>query len=182
MQQPTVLHHWSFSDTMHTNRIRSVTHMWLLIVLSVSLFIIAYLGWRLICPLPLSPRKRLFLWLLLAVIIIGQRMTWFVRINGHNPAILDAVDWIGFVTLGFVSFVILMLLARDGLLILRWFLRLFRRVQPDQRKIFFKTQRPTTRRAGVSLSTPPMRPLSPRPYRSPPTPSTRPGACRTSCA
>ncbi len=126
--------------------------MWLLIVLSVSLFIIAYLGWRLICPLPLSPRKRLFLWLLLAVIIIGQRMTWFVRINGHNPAILDAVDWIGFVTLGFVSFVILMLLARDGLLILRWFLRLFRRVQPDQRKIFFKTHDPSRRRFLVNAA------------------------------
>lgn len=126
--------------------------MWLLIVLSVSLFIIGYLGWRLISPLPLSPGKRLFLWLLLAAIIIGQRATWFIRINGHNAAILDAIDWVGFVTLGFVSFAILMLLARDGLLVLRWFLGLFKRVRPDQRKIFFKSHDPGRRKFLINAS------------------------------
>ncbi|WP_147820645.1 metallophosphoesterase [Salidesulfovibrio onnuriiensis] len=126
--------------------------MWLLIVLSVSACIIGYLGWRIISPLPLSPRKRLLLWLLLAAVILGQRVTWFIRANGHNPALLDAVDWVGFVTLGFISFVIVLSLARDGLLLLRWFLGLFRRVRPNQRKIFFKGPDPSRRRFLVNVS------------------------------
>lgn len=120
--------------------------MWLLIVLSISFFIIGYLGWRLILPLHISPKKRLAAWLLLAAAIIGQRLTWFFRFNGHNPAILDVIDWIGFITLGFISFVILLLLARDALLLLGWIARKCKPVRPNQRKIFFKRHDPERRR------------------------------------
>lgn len=126
--------------------------MWLLVTLSVSVFLTAYLGWRIILPISTSLKRRLLAWLLLGVVLVGQRIVWMARRNGMDPNLLDPLDWFGFITLGFISFIIVFLVARDAVILTRRFVRMFKKKDPSQRKIFFKHVDPQRRRFLINAS------------------------------
>lgn len=88
---------------------------WAVIVMTVTTLIVLYLGWRLISPLPVGPKRKIVLWLALAVLLFGHRLTWFLNRSGSVVECLtcDSIDWVGFSFLGFVSILIVMMLARD---------------------------------------------------------------------
>lgn len=87
--------------------------IWLLIVLSVASMLTWYLGWRLINPAPLSRGRKLLAWLLVGVLLFGQRLTWFIRRDGLQGTLSTYFDWVGFVFLGLVSILVIMMLMRD---------------------------------------------------------------------
>ena len=88
---------------------------WALIVMTVTTLIVLYLGWRLISPLPVGPKRKITLWLFLAVMLYGHRVTWFLHRSGgkYECMTCDSIDWVGFTFLGFISILIILMLIRD---------------------------------------------------------------------
>lgn len=72
-----------------------------------------YLGWRLVNPAPLSRSRKLLAWATIALLLLGQRLTWFIRRDGMQGTLSSAMDWVGFVFLGLVSILVIMMLLRD---------------------------------------------------------------------
>ncbi|WP_018125486.1 metallophosphoesterase [Desulfovibrio oxyclinae] len=123
---------------------------WLVTVVSVAVFITAYLGLRVIRPLPFSAWTKRLLFLLVALLVIGQRFTWVFRFNGYHHELIDGLDLAGYTFLGFVSSFMMMLLARDLLFIV---LRIINYLRPkDTRRIFFKEKQRNTRRAWLNAT------------------------------
>lgn len=87
--------------------------MWLVIVLTVATLLTLYLGLRLINPTHMSRKRKLAAWALVALLLFGQRLTWFLRRDGAEGLLYNAIDWVGFVFLGFVSILIIFMLFRD---------------------------------------------------------------------
>lgn len=88
--------------------------IWAVIVLTVTTLIVLYLGWRLIEPLPIGRKRKVTLWLLLATIMFGHRITWFLhRTNKYECLACDSIDWVGFTFFGFISILIFFMLIRD---------------------------------------------------------------------
>ncbi|MGE4192761.1 MAG: metallophosphoesterase [Pseudodesulfovibrio sp.] len=87
---------------------------WFIIVMAVSSLLVLYLGWRLIEPLPLGRKRKLLLWFLLALLLFGHRLTWVLhRTNKYELTACDTIDWVGFTFLGFISILVVFMLARD---------------------------------------------------------------------
>lgn len=87
---------------------------WFIIVMTVSTLLVLYLGWRLINPLPLGIKRKITLWFLLALLLYGHRLTWVLhRSNRYELLACDTIDWIGFTFLGFISILVVFMLARD---------------------------------------------------------------------
>ena len=87
---------------------------WFIIVMTVSTLLVLYLGWRLINPLPLGRKRKLTLWFLLALLLFGHRLTWVLhRTNRYELLACDTIDWVGFTFLGFISILVVFMLARD---------------------------------------------------------------------
>nr|WP_287412959.1 metallophosphoesterase [Pseudodesulfovibrio sp.] len=87
---------------------------WVVIVLTVITLIVLYLGWRLIEPLPVGRKRKITLWLALATLLFGHRITWFLqRTEQYECLACDSIDWVGFTFFGFISILIFFMLARD---------------------------------------------------------------------
>lgn len=87
---------------------------WFIIVMAVSTLLVLYLGWRLINPLQMARSRKITLWALLALLLFGHRLTWMLhRTNRYEMVACDSIDWVGFTFLGFVSILIVFMLARD---------------------------------------------------------------------
>jgi hypothetical protein len=88
---------------------------WAVIVMTVTTLIVLYLGWRLIAPLPVGRKRKITLWLMLAILMYGHRITWFMQRSGSKYECLacDSIDWVGFTFLGFISILIILMFVRD---------------------------------------------------------------------
>ena len=88
---------------------------WAILVMTVITLIVLYLGWRLISPLPVRPKRKVTLWLFLAVMLYGHRVTWFLQRSGgkYECMTCDSIDWVGFTFFGFISILIIFMLIRD---------------------------------------------------------------------
>lgn len=87
--------------------------MWFIIVLTTATLLTVYLGWRLINPTHMRRRWKLAAWVLVGLLLFGQRLTWLMRREGLEGELFTLVNWIGFVFLGIVSFVVVLMLVRD---------------------------------------------------------------------
>jgi hypothetical protein len=87
--------------------------MWIIIVLTVASLLTLYLGWRLINPAPLPVKWKVAAWGLVVLLLFGQRLTWFLRRNGMMDGVSNYVDWLGFLFLGLVSILVVLMLLRD---------------------------------------------------------------------
>ncbi len=126
--------------------------MWLVIVLSVSVFITAYVGWRVILPMSKKTGVRLVAWVLLGAMLIGPPLVRMLRNKGVPQSLLDVIDWADYVGLGFISFVVMFLLFKDGLLVTRWLIRKCKPKDLTQRKIFFKRHDAERRRLLINTA------------------------------
>ncbi|WFS63554.1 metallophosphoesterase [Pseudodesulfovibrio thermohalotolerans] len=87
---------------------------WFIIVMTVSTLLVLYLGWRLINPLRIARSRKITLWSLLALLLFGHRLTWVLhRTNRYELIVCDCIDWVGFTFLGFISILVVFMLARD---------------------------------------------------------------------
>ncbi|WP_207263171.1 metallophosphoesterase [Desulfovibrio sp. Huiquan2017] len=87
---------------------------WFIIAMAVSTLLVLYLGWRLINPLHVGIRRKVTLWFLLALLLFGHRLTWMLhRTDRVQLVACDSIDWIGFTFLGFISILVVFMLARD---------------------------------------------------------------------
>lgn len=86
---------------------------WVIIVLCVASFLTLYLGFRLIEPTRLGRGTKIMMWLLVIALLFGQRFTWLVDRQGVVGDLMIAIDWIGFVFLGVISLLVMVMLLRD---------------------------------------------------------------------
>lgn len=87
--------------------------MWIIIVLTVATLLTLYLGLRLINPSPLSRKWKILAWLFVGTLLFGQRLTWFLQRKGFYGELLGIIDWVGFIFLGMVSILVVLMLLRD---------------------------------------------------------------------
>jgi len=87
--------------------------MWIVIVLTVATLLTLYLGLRLIEPSNMSRKHKVAAWLVVGGLLFGQRLTWFLHREGFEGYLFNAIDWVGFVFLGFVSILVIFMLVRD---------------------------------------------------------------------
>lgn len=85
--------------------------IWMGIVLSVYSIGISYLGWRLITPFHLPSPYKLLAWTGLILMFMIPFST-FILVRFAEKA-SDALSWVGYVSLGFISFVFVALFFRD---------------------------------------------------------------------
>ncbi|GAB7022393.1 metallophosphoesterase [Salidesulfovibrio brasiliensis] len=123
---------------------------WLVTVVTIAVVITAYLGLRVIRPLPLPAWLKRLLFFIVAFLVIGQRFVWILRKNGHDHHLMDSLDLAGYTFLGFISFVMIMMLARDVLSIAARIGDVF--ASRRKRAIFFKEQKASHRRLRLNLS------------------------------
>lgn len=123
---------------------------WLVTVVTIAVFITAYLGLRVIRPLPVPRWLKRLLFFIVAFLVIGQRFVWVLRRNGYDHHLMDSLDVAGYTFLGFLSFVMIMMFARDVVSILSRIAGIFR--SKRKRAIFFKDQKASHRRLRLNLS------------------------------
>ncbi|MEW6509821.1 MAG: metallophosphoesterase [Bacteroidota bacterium] len=84
---------------------------WITIVLVVLGVGYAYIGWRLIIPAKLMMPWRLCAWIAVALLfLLPFGSTFLMR---YNERLTEPLSWVSYVGLGFLSFVLTLLLARD---------------------------------------------------------------------
>lgn len=106
-------------------------HWWIVIVLTTATILTLYLGWRLINPTHMARRWKLAAWLLVGVLLFGQRFTWVIWRNERNDLLLNMIDWAGFLFLGVVSILVMFMFVRD-------FPILVKRVMAGLEKVFIR--------------------------------------------
>ncbi len=85
---------------------------------SILTLIYSYIGWRIIVPAKLSLSLNITLWITLIVIMLIPWMSIFLRIYGYEGVFTDLLGWIGYLSLGFFSIVLIFLIARDFVLLI----------------------------------------------------------------
>jgi hypothetical protein len=87
--------------------------MWFAVVLSVATLLTLYLGWRLIEPSSMGRKQKIVAWLIVGGLLFGQRLTRFLHREGIEGALFNSMNWVGYVFLGLVSIVVVLMLVRD---------------------------------------------------------------------
>ena len=85
--------------------------IWMGIILTVYIIGISYLGWRLISPFHLTSPYKQMAWAGLILMFMIPFSTFILVRVAENAS--DALSWIGYLSLGFLSFVIVSLFFRD---------------------------------------------------------------------
>ncbi|HEX9829243.1 MAG TPA: metallophosphoesterase [Bacteroidota bacterium] len=84
---------------------------WFIVIFLVLGSGFAYLGWRLIVPLKLTGTAHIAAWVGAALLFAFPFVSfWLIR---YNETWSDALSWVAYVSLGFLSVVVTLLLARD---------------------------------------------------------------------
>src|SRR5512135_1745254 len=84
---------------------------WMLIVLAVLGAGAYYVGWRLIVPFHLRTAGKIAAWSALALVIILPFVSMMVMRRGGAWTI--PLAWVAYISLGFLSLVVTLLVARD---------------------------------------------------------------------
>ena len=84
---------------------------WMAIILTVYGIGISYLGWRLISPFKLQPPYKLLAWTGLILTFMIPFSTFILMRFAENAS--DALSWVGYISLGLISFVFVGVFSRD---------------------------------------------------------------------
>ncbi len=82
---------------------------------SVLSLLYGYAGWRLFVPLDLPYPWMAVVWTVLFVVAMLPLVSILLRFNRVETAINDAIAWLGYISLGFVSLLFFFLLLKDAL-------------------------------------------------------------------
>ena len=101
--------------------------------LYLYLFSIAFhgfIGWRLITPMAQFPTLQVVMWLALAL------SAWLVPsalfgMRFPHPRFNQLIAWSGFISMGWVSTLLVLALLRDGILLLLWLIAFSGMIEPD---------------------------------------------------
>ena len=86
--------------------------LWLLVVVAILGSGFAYLGWRLIVPLKLTGAAKTAAWIGAALLFVIPFVSfWLIR---YNEKWSDALSWFAYISLGFLSMVVTLLIVRDA--------------------------------------------------------------------
>ncbi len=94
-------------------------HIWFIVVFSVATFLTLYIGLRFIQPMRVRRRWKVAAWLFVGVMLFGQRLSRLLHRNGLEGDLLDLCNWVGYVFLGLISFLVVFMLVRDIPLLVR---------------------------------------------------------------
>ncbi len=86
----------------------------LLVGIAILGVMYGYIGLRLIPHVGLTAPWRKGAWGGLALLVVIPLLPIFLRIGGHETAAADGLAWVSYLTLGFVSLLLPILLVRDG--------------------------------------------------------------------
>ena len=87
--------------------------LWFLIILSVLAGGYAYLGWRLIVPAHLHQPWNALVWLVLIVFVLLPAAEMYLTINRIDAPWRGVLEWIAYLSLGFFSVTLTVLVIRD---------------------------------------------------------------------
>ena len=91
------------------------------IFLSVTFVIISsayfYVGWRIIIPASFNPPWNWIAWLSLILCLLLLYVPFILTVLRYNDPIIDTHAWFGYISLGFFSLVIVLLLIKDTVLL-----------------------------------------------------------------
>ena len=93
--------------------------MWIIIILTVATLLTMYLGMRLINPTRMGRKWKVAAWLIMAGLLFGQRLTWFLRRDGFEGELFNILEWVGYTFLGLISILIVFMFLRDIPLLIR---------------------------------------------------------------
>ena len=80
----------------------------------------AYIGWRLIGPAPLETQGKWTAWTAFFFLWISVPLSFILRFRRDPDWLSDAIGWIAYLGLGFLSIVLAFLLLRDGAALIVW--------------------------------------------------------------
>lgn len=128
-------------------------HIWIIIVLSVATLLTVYLGSRLVNPTPLSRKAKIWAWVLIAILLFGQRFTWILYRQGIENILFSTIDWIGFTFLGLVSILVMFMFVRDLPIIIKRLLSLWVRLfSKRSKRPYFREPNHERRRFMLNMS------------------------------
>lgn len=81
-----------------------------LMILSSGYF---YVGYRLISSANFNSPVNLILWTILVILLLSLYLPFILSRVGFNSKVLDYASWVGYIGLGFISFLIILLLIKD---------------------------------------------------------------------
>jgi len=89
-----------------------------LIVIGLLSFFYGYIGWRLIIPAGLGHPWNVLAWCLLLVLLILPFVSIYLRFYGSQNYLIYLFTWVSYLSLGFMTLLFLLLLARDIALVI----------------------------------------------------------------
>ena len=101
------------------------------IFLSVSFVIIGsayfYVGWRIIIPASFNTPWNWIAWSVIIVSLLILYIPFVLTVLGYNNPLIDALAWAGYISLGFFSLVIALLIFKDLILLI---VLIFNKISP----------------------------------------------------
>ena len=90
--------------------------MWIFLLIMIALFggAYGYLGWRFITPAHFGPPWSWLAWVIPAVLVMLPFVQLAFRNSKAGGVWMDVLSWIGYVSMGFFSFVLVFVLVRDA--------------------------------------------------------------------
>ncbi len=92
--------------------------MFFILSFFVLLLMYLYIGWRIIIPSNIRPFYKRMAWAGLCFFLLNPFVTFFLKIKGYVTIFTDILAWTGYISLGFVFLLFVLLIFRDILFIL----------------------------------------------------------------
>lgn len=94
--------------------------LFFLVVISLFGAAYGYLGWRIVTPAHFASPWNWLAWLIPALLVLLPFVQLLFRNAEKDGLWIDALSWVGYVSMGFFSFVLVFVLARDLVWVLAW--------------------------------------------------------------
>jgi len=91
--------------------------MFFLVSFTILALVYGYIGWRTIAPFSLGARWNSVFWFLTLLFLALPFLSIFLRMRGAEGHVSDVAAWAGYIGMGFVSLVFVMLVVRDAALL-----------------------------------------------------------------
>ena len=92
----------------------------LLVGLSILGVMYGYIGLRIVPHLGLTARRRKVAWGVLVLLLIIPLLPIFLQVRGNETALAENLAWLSYLTLGFITLLLPILIVRDTIWFLSW--------------------------------------------------------------
>lgn len=87
--------------------------LFIVIAVTILLLLHGYVGWRILVPFNLVQPWKTIIWASILVLAVLPLASLAMRFNHMETAVNDVVSWLSYISLGFISILFFLLLAKD---------------------------------------------------------------------